>query len=141
MNSKWLGFMLFVWLFGLFIGATYEGDWTQIRANVAADTGSNASAMEVLFSPGENTYYGTAGEVKWWNPQSGYWQTWLQVLVWDFPFCKDYDANGNGVIDSGEVGNNDIGKYAGYFLKAFGVVGLAAFIFAFFQFLEGILPW
>jgi hypothetical protein len=140
MNPKWLGFTLFVWLFGLFIGATYEGDWTQIEANVADEAGTT-SAMEVLFSPSENVYQGTSGEVKWWNPQSGYWQTWLQVLVWDFPFCKDYDANGNGVIDAGEVGNNDIGKYAGYFLKAFGIVELSAFVFAFFQFLEGILPW
>ena len=54
-------------------------------------------------------------------------QTWLQVLIWDFPFTKDYDANLNGVIDPAEVGNNDIGKYAGYFLKAFGIVGLSAF--------------
>lgn len=140
MNPKWLGFMIFVWLFGVFIGATYEKDWSSATASLSGST-DNPSTVEILFSPSEYTWEGSSGEVSWWSPRSGYWDAVIEVLVWDFPFCKPYDADLSGVIEADEQGNNDIGKYAGYFLKAFGIVGLAALMFAMFEFFQGILPW
>ena len=134
MNPKWLGFLIFVWLIGVFIGGTYEADMgTELTAGKAK--------MEYLFTPVETNYEGTIGETKWWAASPNYWITWLEVLVWDFPFCKPYDVDNSGVIEVDERHNNDFGVYAGYFLKAFGIVGLAAVLFAMFEFFQGFLPW
>lgn len=134
MNPKWLGFIIFVWLIGIFVGGTYEGD-------LGSELGEGKTRVEILFTPVETNYEGTIGETKWWVASTDYWKTWLEVLVWDFPFCKPYDADGSGTIEADEEHNNDIGVYAGYFLKAFGIVGLAALIFAMFEFFQGFLPW
>lgn len=134
MNPKWMGFLIFVWLFGVFLGATYEADFD-------TEIGAGKNKIEVLFTPVETNYQGQIGETKFWVSSGEYWQTWLEVLVWDFPFTKPYDANSNGVIDTAEQHNNDIGVYSGYFLKAFGIVGLLAVLLAMFEFFQGILPW
>ncbi len=133
MNPKWLGFLIFVWLIGAFLGATYEKDFN-------TSMGSSQSTLTRLLTPTETKWETSTGTVSWWNPSSGYWGEWLKVLVWDFPFLKAYDTNLNGVIDAAEAHNNDIGVYAGYFLHAFGIVGLAALIFAMFEFFQGFIP-
>jgi len=134
MNPKWLGFLIFVWLIGAFIGGTYEQD-------LETELTGNKTKIEYLFTPIETNYEGTIGTTKWWIASPNYWKTWLEILVWDFPFTKPYDANNNGVIDVAEQHNNDIGVYSGYFLKAFGIVGLAAVLFAMLELFQGFLPW
>ena len=133
-NPKWLGFLIFVWLFGIFLGATYDKDFT-------AQVGEGKNKIQYMLTPIETNYEGEIGNTKFWAASPEYWQTWLEVLVWDFPFTKPYDANSNGVIDVAEAHNNDIGVYGGYFLKTFGIVGLSAFLFAMFELFQGILPW
>jgi len=136
-NPKWLGFLIFVWLIGAFIGGTYEQD---LAKELQGETGAK-STVEFLTTPAETNYEGIVGETKWWVASPKYWKAWMQVLTWDFPFTKAYDTNANGVIDTAEQHNNDIGVYAGYFLHAFGIVGLAALIFAMFELFQGFLPW
>jgi hypothetical protein len=155
MNPKWLGFLIFVWLFGLFIGGTYEGD---LAKKLGGTTGGKGT-IEALLSPSESEYSGTYGETVWWAANPTYWRDWFGVLTWNFDFCKPYDANrntyideedtnNNGVLDAGEDTNgngvldderhnNDFGVYSGYFLHAFGIIGLAALIFSMFEFFQG----
>lgn len=134
MNVKWLGFLIFVWLIGIFVGGSYEGD-------LATSLIGGKSKIEYLLTPSESSYEGVTGNTKWWAASTEYWGSWLEVLTWDFPFCKPYDANLNGVIDAAEQHNNDFGVYAGYFFHAFGIIGLAAFIFAMLELFQGFLPW
>ena len=149
MNPKWLGFIVFVYLFGIFIGGTYEGDLEgqladTITTNEAGETVTIPGAknkIQIMLTPVETNYEGEIGETKWWVASEGYWTTWLEVLVWDFPFCRPYDLDNSGTIEADERHNNDIGVYAGYFLKAFGIVGMVTVLFAMFQFFQGFLPW
>ena len=138
MNPKWLGFLIFVWLFGVFIGGTYESD-------MATPLGSSRTTIQYLFSPTEKIAEGTTGKTSFLTPSNwqttSYWGEWMKVLVWDFPFLKPYDSNANGAIDTAEEHNNDIGVYAGYFVHAFGIVGLAAFLFAMFEFFSNFITW
>ncbi len=125
---------------------TYEkSDTTLVQATSGNTT--NPGTMEKLFTPIQTNYQGQIGNTKLWLAGGDYpdgtnfWSTWLGVLVWDFPFLKPYDANGNGVIDVAEQHNNDIGVFFGYFAHAFGIIGVSALIFAMFEFFQGILPW
>ena len=137
MNPKWLGFLIFVWLVGVFIGGTYELDME------TSLTGTKTT-MEYLFTPNAQTLEGTTGKTSWWGAKTwqttDYWEEWLGVLTWDFPFLKAYDADSSGVIEADEQHNNDIGVYAGYFLHAFGLVGLVALLFAMFEFFSQFVP-
>ena len=128
-NVKWLGFVLFVWLIGTFLGLTYEGSW--------ASANESKSRMETLLSPSESTWATSTGEVTWWSSTTGYLGAWLGVLVWDFPFLDDYDVDGDDIADEG---TNTFGKYAGYFVRLFGIVGLAALIFTMLQIFQGFIP-
>jgi len=149
MNPKWLGFIIFVYLIGIFIGGTYEGNLGgQLATRTTTDeTGATVTIpgardrIEIMFTPVQTNYEGVVGKTKWWIASEDYWTTWLDVLTWSFPFCQPYDFDNSGIIEADEQHNNDIGVYAGYFLKAFGIVGLAAILFAMFQFFQGFLPW
>jgi hypothetical protein len=150
MNPKWIAFIIFVWIIGLYLGMTYESDASEFTRATSGNS-SCPGTMEKLFTPVEQNYEGVSGNTKWWiaggnYPDScpgatNYWATWLEVSTWDFPFLKPYDTNSNGVIDPSEEDNNDIGKHMGYVLRAFGIIGTLVFVVTMLQLFQSFLPW
>ena len=84
MSQKWLGFIIFIWIVGMLLGATFEHH-TSAAGNWEGTT--QASQLEFLLNV-KNVVYETnsVGELHFVFISKKYFQTVWQVFSWDFTF-------------------------------------------------------
>lgn len=121
MDSKWLAFFIFVWLIGMFLGATYEKHDTGLTwaGNVQENT------LQYLLNYRNMTYQQTVfGAITLPFPSPEYFATWLRIAIMDFTFL-----------------NGDMEMVRWIVLLPIAIAGIASLIYAFVQLLQGFVPF
>jgi len=87
MPNKWIGFIIFVWVVCMFMGATFEhhttvaGTW---------EGGTQESTLEYLLNVKNiATKTDQAGGVHFVGFNADYFSTLWQIFTWDFTFLRD----------------------------------------------------
>jgi len=85
-NIKWIGFMIAVWVIGMFLGATFEhhtaaaGNW---------EGATQESTLEYLLNVKHVVYQeDNVGELHFVFINKEYFDTLWQVFTWDFTFLR-----------------------------------------------------
>lgn len=89
MSGKWLIFILFVYIVGMFLGATFEQ-----HATAATWEGSSegVTTLSYLMNVGNAVQQTSVlGVIPLPIPNGEYFSTLFEVLTWQFAFMADYD--------------------------------------------------
>lgn len=120
MNPKWVGFLAFIWLVGVILGATYDkmdsAEW---------DARVSETKMEYLLNYKNVTYeQGVFGTVTFPLPNPTYFETVLNIATFNFEFLQ-----GEGY------------QFIRWFLQIFALMGVLAFIWSAVDLLQGFIPF
>lgn len=119
MQSKWLGFVIFVWVVCMFLGATFEK-----HTGATWEGATQESTLEYLMNVKHVVYQeDETGELRFVFVNQEYFETWLQVLTWDFTFLR-----GEGY---------EMVRWV--FLTPFSIAAIAGLLYSFIQLMQGFI--
>ena len=91
METKWIGFIVFVWIVLLFVSATFEA---HTQAAGTWEGTAEASKLEYITNLKHVTYDDAeTGKLAWLSPNPLYFINLVSVVGWDFTFldCPEDD--------------------------------------------------
>lgn len=127
MPIKWIGFIAFVWIVLLFIGATFDAQ------TEAADTWgpSNDTTLNYVVDIRHILYdEEETGALSWLTPNKNYFDALLTLITWDFSFLKCSDPD--------EGCGYEVVRWV--VLVPFTIAAIFGLIYMFVQLLQGFIP-
>lgn len=125
MDSRWIGFFLFVWLVGgLLMGPTYDGLNNAAEWSTGGSTAGNSTAIMSTLSSGSvasqtNPIIGT---VSFLAPITGWISGFVNTVLWNFSFVQPYPV-------------------VARIFNIFGVIGLAMLFKMLYSSVTGNVTW
>ena len=126
MPIKWIGFICVVWIIGILLGGTFDGQTS--ATNTWGPEGE--TSLEYISDIRKVTYVeGETGAFAWLTPNPEYFDAMFAMLSWDFGFLRC----------SGSDNNCGYAYFRYIVLIPFTIVALFGFIYMFVTLLQGFL--